>query len=188
MDPGTAGALAGVLPPRYRLAAAAAVLSGRTGSVSLPSGRVSSDPAEPDRAGAGHGQPGTPWAEVLQMRLAYPLADRHLLPAVPLGVLACATIPAHVRQPRAPAQVLALRHRDPLQSHVRPCLLTAGSTGTLPASWNIASLHVNHPPAVMSRARSSFGSGCGPVDVHIHSLTQGRPRNPRCAELKPGRT
>jgi hypothetical protein len=77
MDPSPARALAGILPWRYRLAATAAALPGRTGSVSLPSGRVSFDPTEPDRAGAGHGQPGTSWAEVLQMRLSYSLPDRH---------------------------------------------------------------------------------------------------------------
>ena len=131
MDPGPGGTLAGILPPRYWLAAAAAALSGRPGSVILPSGRVNSDTAEPDRAGAGHGQPGTTWAEVVQMRLTYPLADRHPLPAVPPGIPACAAIPAHARQPRAGAQALALSHRDPLQSVCGLAFLIAGPYGHL---------------------------------------------------------
>jgi len=132
VDPGPGGGLAGILPPRYRLAAATTALSGRTGSISLPIGRVSSDPAEPDRAGAGHGQPGTPWAEVLQMSLAYPLAHRHPLPAGPLGVLACAISPAHARQAWASAQALALSHRDPLQV---PCPALPHSSQGLQAPY-----------------------------------------------------
>ena len=116
VDPSPADAPAGVLPWRYRAAATAAALPGGTRSVTLPSGRVSTDPAEPDRAGAGHGQPQSARAEVLQMRLAYPLADRDPLPAVPRCVPACATGPAHNGQPTAAALALALSHLDPLQS------------------------------------------------------------------------
>ena len=116
VDPSPADAPAGVLPWRYRPAATAAALPGGTRSVTLPSGRVRTDPAEPDRAGAGHGQPQTARAEMLQMRLAYPLADRDPLPAVPRCVPACATSPAHNGQPSAAAPALALSHLDPLQS------------------------------------------------------------------------
>jgi hypothetical protein len=116
VDPSPADVPAGVLPWRYRPAATTAALPGGTRSVTLPSGRVSTDPAEPDRAGAGHGQPQTARAEVLQMRLAYPLADRDPLPAVPRCLPACATGPAHNGQPPAAALALALSHLDPLQS------------------------------------------------------------------------
>src|SRR5271169_4228297 len=116
VDPSPADAPADVLPWRYRPAATAAALPGGTRSVTLPPGRVSIDPAEPDRAGAGHGQTQTARAEMLQMRLAYPLADRDPLPAVPRCVPACATSPAHNGQPPAAAPAPALSHLDPLQS------------------------------------------------------------------------
>jgi hypothetical protein len=50
------------------------------------------------------------------MRLAYPLADRDPLPAVPRCLPACATSSAHNGQPLAAAPALALSHLDPLQS------------------------------------------------------------------------
>ena len=164
MNPGPGDTLAGILPPRYRLAAAAAALSGRTGSVSLPSGRVSSDPAEPDRAGTGHGQPGTAWAEVVQMRLAYPLAHRHPLRAEPAGVPACATIPARARQPRAAVSAIALSHRAPLQSRVRPCLSHRRAYGHLTGKmerWIAA-------PSARRYRRAGFmlvGPACGAAHI-----------------------
>ena len=83
MHPSPADAPAGVLPWRNRLPARAASLPGGTPRITFPPDRGTIDPAQPDQAEAGHGEPGTPRAEMLQMRLTYPLADRHLLPVVP---------------------------------------------------------------------------------------------------------
>jgi hypothetical protein len=95
MYPGPADLSADVLPRRYRPPAPAASLPGGPGRIAVPSGRGIIDRAEPDRPGVGHGEPGAAWAEVIQMGLDYPLADRHPLAAVPAS---------------------ALSHRDPLQS------------------------------------------------------------------------
>lgn len=78
------------------------------------------DRAEADRAGVGHGEPGTAGAEMIQMRLDDALADRHPLPAVPRAV---------------PAS--ALSHRDPLPSlSSQAVLVTPGSPGHPSQSWS----------------------------------------------------
>jgi hypothetical protein len=99
MYPRPADAPAGILPWRYRLPATAAWLPGGTRRIARPLGRGFIGRAEPDRAGVGHGKPGTAGAEMIQMRLAYPRADRHPLPALAGDILA-----------------FPLSHRDPLQS------------------------------------------------------------------------
>jgi hypothetical protein len=114
VDPSPADAPAGVLAGGHRLAATAAALPGGTRTITLPPGRLDTGPAEPDRARAGHGQPGTPGAKMLQMSLTYPLADRHPLLAGRQGVPACAASPAHNRHPIAPA--FTLSHLDSLPS------------------------------------------------------------------------
>src|SRR5260370_40108232 len=83
MHPGPADPPAGVLAWRYRLPAAAAPLPGGPRRMAFPPGQGIVGPAEPDRAGAGHGHPGAAGAEMIQMRLDDPLADRHPLPAGP---------------------------------------------------------------------------------------------------------
>ena len=99
MHPRAADPPAGVLPRRHRLPATPASLPGGMRRITFPPVRGILDPAEADRAGIGHREPGTAGAEMIQMRLDNPLADRHPLPAVPRAV---------------PAS--ALSHRDPLPS------------------------------------------------------------------------
>ncbi len=81
MYPRTAGAPAGVLPGRDWPPAAVAVLPGRAGRAIFPAGRITVGGAESERRRAGHRHPQTPRAEMLQVRLDDPLADRR--PAAP---------------------------------------------------------------------------------------------------------
>ncbi len=114
MHPSPADAPAGVLPWHNQLPARAASLPGGTRRITFPPDRGTIDPAQPDRAGAGHGETRHPRAEMLQMRLTYPLADRHLLPVVPEGVPGCVTASPRSRHPDA-ILAFALSNRDPLQ-------------------------------------------------------------------------
>jgi hypothetical protein len=165
VDPRPADTPAGVLPWRNRPAATAAALPGGTCSVTRPSGRVSTDPTEPDRAGAGHGQPGTPWAEMLQVRLPYPLADRHPLPAVPRSDPACAASPAHKRKPPATPLALALSHPDPFQfPYAGLPLLTAGPPATLPTRRTPERRAVNQASPAWPGRRCQ--ASCPGVQVH----------------------
>jgi hypothetical protein len=158
VDPSPADAPASVLPWRYRPTATAATLPGGTRSVTLPPGRVSTDRAEPDRAGPGHGQTQTARAEMLEMHLAYPLADRDPLPAVPRCVPACATSHAHNGQPPAAAPALALSHLDPLQSRY------AG------LAFSPQGLH----PSYRHRARDRYPQADQQMEPEAVRLDQGR--------------
>ena len=113
MHPRAADPPAGVLPRRHRLPATPASLPGGMRRITFPPVRGILDRAEADRAGVGHGEPGTAGAEMIQMRLDDALADRHPLPAVSRAV---------------PAS--ALSHRDPLPSlSSQAVLVTPGSPG-----------------------------------------------------------
>ena len=76
MHPGPVRAPADILTRRHRLIATAAAPPGRMRGVAVPPGRAAVRNGKPDRAGAGHREPGAPRAVVIQMHLADPLADR----------------------------------------------------------------------------------------------------------------
>ena len=82
MHPGPVRAPADILTRRHRLIATAAAPPGRMRRVAVPPGGAGVRNGKPDRAGAGHREPGAPRAVMIQMHLADPLADRRHPPAL----------------------------------------------------------------------------------------------------------
>ena len=76
MDPGAGDAAAGVLGGGDRVLAAGTGLAGGAGRAGLRAERGVADRAQADRAGIGHREAGPARAEVIQVGLGYPLADR----------------------------------------------------------------------------------------------------------------
>jgi hypothetical protein len=134
VDPSPADAPAGVLAGCQRLAATAAALPGGTGTVTLPAGRLNTGLTETDRARAGHGHPRTPRAKMLQMRLTYPLANRHPRPAGCLGVPA-----------------FTLSHLVWLQSPYAGLLSHRTAAVILPARWTPDRRRSRRPAIVAGR-------------------------------------
>ena len=77
MDPRAGDAAAGVLDGGDRVLAARAGLAGGAGRAGLRAERGVAGRAQADRAGIGHGEADATGAEMLQVGLGYPLADRH---------------------------------------------------------------------------------------------------------------
>ena len=77
VDPGAGDAAAGVVGGRDRASAAGAGLAGGAGRVGLWTERGVASGAQADRAGIGHREANAAGAEVIQVSLSDPLADRH---------------------------------------------------------------------------------------------------------------
>jgi len=82
VDPGAGDAAAGVLGGGDRVLAAGTRLAGGAGRAGLRAERGVSERgvagrAQADRAGIGHGEADATGAEMIQVGLGYPLADRH---------------------------------------------------------------------------------------------------------------
>ena len=82
MDPAAGDAAAGVLSGGDRVPAAGAGLGGGAGRVGLRARYGVADGAQADRPGVGHREPDPAGAEMVQVSLGYPLADRHAASAL----------------------------------------------------------------------------------------------------------
>jgi hypothetical protein len=82
VDPVAGDAAAGVLGRGDRMAAAGATLAGGARRVALRAGWGVADRAQADRAGIGYREASPTGAEMVQVGLCYPLADRHAASAL----------------------------------------------------------------------------------------------------------
>lgn len=126
VHPGPAEAPSGVLPRCYRLRATAALLPGGVRRTTRLRDQGTIGRAETDRARVCHGEPGSPRAEMIQVRLTYPLSD-HPSRTGPGRVPGCMVAPRS-RQPGAAVPAFALSHRDGLQfRHFAGCPVHLGA-------------------------------------------------------------
>jgi len=82
VDPGAGESAAGVLGGGDQVSAAGAGMAGGAGCVGLRAERRVADGAQADRAGIGHRKADPAGAEMIQVGLCYPLADRHAASAL----------------------------------------------------------------------------------------------------------
>lgn len=82
MDPAAGDAAAGVLGRGDRMATARAALAGGARRVTLRARWGVADRGQADRAGIGHREAGPTGAEMVQVGLGHPLADRHAASAL----------------------------------------------------------------------------------------------------------
>jgi hypothetical protein len=82
VNPGAGDAAARVLDGGDRILAAGAGLTGGPSRAGLRAGRRIADGTQSDRAGIGHREAGPAGAEMIQVGLGYPLADRHAASAL----------------------------------------------------------------------------------------------------------